>query len=71
MKQITCAQMGGPATCNFAISGNSPEEWATNGMQHVMEAHPDLREQIKGMSKEETDEWMEDARAKFEAAPEM
>ncbi len=71
MKQMTCAQMGGPTTCSFAITGNTPEEMATNGMAHVNNEHPELSEQIKKMTPEETTAWMSDFTKKFEALPEM
>ncbi len=71
MKQMTCAQMGGPASCTFAVTGNSAEEMSMNGMKHVEEAHPDMAAQIKAMSKEDTDKWMAEFKGKFDAAPEM
>ena len=71
MKQMTCAQMGGPASCNFVVSGNTAEEMAKNGMDHVTEAHPDMAEQIKKMTPEETTKWMADFQVKFDAQPEM
>jgi predicted small metal-binding protein len=71
MKQMTCAQMGGPATCNLMISGNTAEEMVKNGMDHITQAHPDLAEQIKKMTPEETTQWMADFKVKFDAAPEM
>ena len=71
MKQITCAQMGGPATCTAVISGNAAEELVGSGMKHVTEAHPDIANGIKAMTKEETAAWMADFRTKFNAAPEM
>lgn len=71
MKQLTCAQMGGPDTCTAVISGATPEEMAANGMTHVNEAHPDMAENIKKMSKEEMDKWMNEfLDPKFAAAPE-
>jgi len=71
MKQMTCAQMGGPATCTTVISGNTAEEMAMNGMKHIEEAHPDMATDIKAMSKEDTDKWMADFQKKFDAAPAM
>ncbi len=71
MKQMTCAQMGGPATCNFVVTGNTAEEMAKNGGAHVMEAHPDIAEQMKNMTPEENAKWMADFQPKFDAAPEM
>ncbi len=71
MKQMTCAQMGGPATCNFVVTGNTAEEMAKNGGDHVMQAHPDMAEQMKSMTPEQNAKWMEDFKPKFDAAPEM
>ena len=68
---MTCAQMGGPATCNVKISGNTAEEMAKNGTAHVMQAHPDMAADMKKMSKEDMDKWMSEFKPKFEAAPEM
>ena len=67
MKQMTCAQMGGPAACTFMITGSTAEEMSMNGMKHVEEAHPELAAQIKAMTKEETDKWMAEFSAKFDA----
>jgi predicted small metal-binding protein len=71
MKQMTCAQMGGPATCTFTATGNTAEEMVKNGMAHVEQAHPDMAADIKKMTPEETTKWMEDFKAKFNAAPAM
>ena len=69
MKQMTCAQMGGPADCHVEIQGETAQEMSTNGVAHVMAAHPDLAEQLKGMSDEQNANWMNDFIPKFEAAP--
>jgi len=71
MKQITCAQMGGPATCSTVFQGNTPEEIVQNAMKHVEEAHPDMAASIKAMTPEETSKWMEDFHKTFEALPTM
>lgn len=68
---MTCAQMGGPATCEHVISGSTAEEMATNGTAHVMEAHADIAAQMAGMTDEDKAKWMEEFKVKFEAAPEM
>lgn len=68
---MTCAQMGGPATCNFAVSGNTAEEIAQKGGQHVETSHPDIWAQMKKNGPEEKAKWMADFKVKFEAAPEM
>jgi predicted small metal-binding protein len=71
MKQMTCAQMGGPADCTAMISGNTPEEMVDNGMKHVNEAHPKMAEDMKAMSKETTDKWMGEFQVKWAATPDM
>ncbi len=71
MKQMTCAQMGGPADCTVMISGATAEEMVANGTKHVMESHPDIAETMKTMTKEQNEVWMADFKTKFEAHPEM
>jgi predicted small metal-binding protein len=71
MKQMTCAQMGGPATCTTLITGETAEEMVKNGMDHINNAHPDMSADIKKMTPEETTKWMADFNAKFDAWPEM
>ncbi len=66
---MKCSEMGGPATCDHVITGATAEEMATNGMNHVTEAHPELAETIKANSKEENDKWMEELKGKFETLP--
>lgn len=69
MKQMTCAQMGGP--CNAMIKGNSAEEIAKNGGKHLKQAHPDIAAQMEKMSPDENAKWMADFKTKFDAAPAM
>jgi Trk K+ transport system NAD-binding subunit len=71
MKQMTCAQMGGPATCSTIISGNTAEEMVKNGMDHIIQAHPEMASDVKNMTPEATTAWMADFQKKFDAAPEM
>ena len=71
MKQMTCAQMGGPATCSAIISGNTAEEMTKNGMDHITAAHPEMAADIAKMTPEETTQWMADFETKFDAWPEM
>ena len=66
---MTCAQMGGPATCTFVITGNTAEEMVQNGMAHVIQAHPEMAKDIQAMTKEQTTGWMADFQAKFDAEP--
>ncbi len=61
--------MGGPATCNAMISGNTPEEMIANGMKHLNEAHPDMIEGMKTMPKEMGDKWMAEFRKTWTATP--
>lgn len=71
MKQMTCAQMGGPATCDFVLTGNTAEEMVTNGTQHVMESHPDIAAQMDAMTPEAKANWMTDFQAKFDIASDV
>lgn len=70
MKEMTCAQMGGPETCDTVISGNTPEEMSNNGMVHINEEHPQMAEDIRSMPKEALDTWNAEFREKWDAAPE-
>jgi len=71
MKQMTCAQMGGPATCSTTISGNTPDEMINNGMEHLKATHPDMVEGMKTMPKETMEGWRADFQKKWDAAPDM
>lgn len=71
MKQMTCAQMGGPATCDFVVTGNTAEEMTANGTTHVMESHPDIVAQMEAMSPEDKANWMTDFQAKFDIAADV
>jgi Trk K+ transport system NAD-binding subunit len=71
MKQMTCAQMGGPATCTTVITGATADEMVKNGTTHVMSSHPDIAEQMKKMTPEQNAAWMADFQKKFDALPEM
>jgi predicted small metal-binding protein len=71
MKQTTCAQMGGPATCTFAVQGNTAEEMAKAGGAHVMATHADIAEQMKAMTPEQNTAWMADFQMKFDAMSDM
>jgi hypothetical protein len=70
MKQMTCAQMGGPATCTTMITGNTAEEMAIDGMRHITADHSEMLADIKKMTSEETTKWMADFQVKFDALPE-
>ena len=71
MKQMTCAQMGGPATCDAVISGDTPEAMIANGMVHLKEAHPDMAEGMKTAPKETMEKWRADFQQKWDATPAM
>lgn len=71
MKQVACAQMGGPATCTFTVTAETSEDAVNKMMEHVKTTHPDLAADIQKMSAEETTKWMENFRKDFAAMPEM
>ena len=71
MKQMTCAQMGGPATCMAVITGDTEDDMIQNGMTHLKEAHPDMVEGMKTAPKESMDKWREDFQRKWDTTPEM
>ena len=71
MKQLTCAQLGGPATCTAVISGNTPDEMMQDGMKHLNATHPEMAEDIKNMPKEANEKWMAEFQEKWKATPEM
>ena len=70
MKQMTCAAMGGPATCTAVLSGNTAEEMVADGTKHVAEAHPEMAADIAKMTPEESAKWMAGFKPKFDALPE-
>ncbi len=67
---MTCAAMGGPATCTEMISGNTAEEMMANGMKHATEAHPEMAADMQKMSPEDMAKWTADLQGKFNALPE-
>ncbi len=69
MKQLTCAQMGGP--CDAPIMGNDMNEMAENGMKHLQEVHPEMAADMAKMSPEDNAKWMADMQPKFDTAPTM
>jgi hypothetical protein len=71
MKQMTCPQAGGPATCTATLSGSTPEEMVADGMKHVTEAHPEMAADIQKMSKEDMAKWTAEFGGKFAALPDM
>ena len=71
MKQMTCAQMGGPSTCSTVISGNTPDEMINNGMTHLNQAHPQMVQDMQSMPKETMENWRAEFQTKWDAAPEM
>lgn len=71
MKQMTCAQMGGPADCSKEIQGRDAEEMAKVGFDHVIAEHPEMAQKIQSNTKEENDKWMAEFKLKVDALPEM
>lgn len=70
MKKVTCDELGGPASCTEAFTGETAEEVVGKAWQHMGAAHPELAENIKNNPKEVNEKWQEEFRAKFEALPE-
>jgi predicted small metal-binding protein len=68
MKQMTCAQIGGPATCTVMISGSTPEEMVGKGMGHIKQAHPEMASDIMKMPREKTEEWFAEFKKKWDKA---
>ena len=71
MKKTTCKAMGG--VCDAEITGETADELMANGKQHVHdaadggdEAHKEVVERIKALSKEDHDKWAEDFASKFD-----
>jgi predicted small metal-binding protein len=50
MKTMTCTQLGGE--CDTKITGNTPEELISNGMQHLESAHPQMAADVKAAPKD-------------------
>ncbi|MBI5530996.1 MAG: hypothetical protein HY918_05895 [Candidatus Doudnabacteria bacterium] len=71
MKQMTCAQMGGPADCTFSVTSDTAENMVEQGFAHIQQAHPDLAKEIMEHPAEENDKWMQEFKTKFETWPEM
>ena len=71
MKQMTCAAMGGPADCTTVIQGETPEEMVQNGMDHIETAHPAMFADVKKMTPEATQKWMDDFKVKYAALQDM
>ena len=69
MKTLTCAQMGGP--CETEVSAASWDAMKAEGMKHLQEAHPEMVSKMKDMSPEDNAKWETEAKAKFDAAPEV
>mgnify|MGYP006969352016 CR=1 FL=1 len=60
MKRITCSDLGGPATCDVEITGQTPEEMGKHCQAHVMDelakgdaAHQEAVAAMQGLSPEE------------------
>lgn len=66
MKQITCAQLGGPATCTTVITGNTAQEMIDAGWKHLQAEHAEVAQNIMNNPKEANDKWMADFTANFD-----
>ena len=63
MKTVTCKDLGGPATCEVEIPGQTAEEMGKHCQEHVMEeigkgdsAHQEAVEAMQNLSPEEQKE---------------
>lgn len=60
--------MGG--VCETVIEGETAEDIAKKGGEHVMtsedDAHKEVKEKMSSMSQEDSDKWMEDFKKKFD-----
>ena len=65
--------MGGP--CDTVFEGNTAEEVAEKGGEHIMNSedqmHEGMKNQMMSSSQEEKDKWMEDFKMKFDEKEEM
>lgn len=68
MKTMTCKALGGP--CDASMTADSSEEMLKKATEHVNEAHPEIVEQMKAMSKDDMDKWNADFKGKWDATPE-
>jgi predicted small metal-binding protein len=69
MKQMKCTDMGG--SCDFKITGNTPDEMMENGRKHLLGTHPEMMEQMKKSTPEDGKKWMESFMKKWNATPDM
>lgn len=60
MKTVTCD------LCDATAQGKTFEEWMTNLQPHYMQAHPEVMSNPDG----DMNKWMEENKARFDAAPE-
>ncbi len=63
MKKITCADLGGPESCEVEFRGDDPDAIVKSCQEHVMEEvekgdsnHQDAVENMQGLSPEEQQE---------------
>ncbi len=62
MKKLTCD------LCDHEASGETFEDWMKALMPHYMEAHAEVMSDST-KSADDRDRWMEENRARFDAAP--
>ena len=67
---MTCAEIGGPATCTVSFSAETPEQMIDQAWKHIQQAHPEMAADIKNNSKETNDKWMAEFKEKFYALAE-
>ena len=58
MKQTTCAQIGGPATCTMVFKSGTAEDMIDQAWKHLQAEHPEQAANIMKNPKEENDKWM-------------
>jgi hypothetical protein len=63
--------MGG--MCDEPIAAATYEEWIDKGWKHILQAHPEMAENIQRMPKDDPkmQKWEEDSHNAWEAAPEV
>lgn len=62
MKSLSCD------ACQFKAEGETFEDWFKAMHIHYMSQHADLMKAMQSRPKEEGQQWMADAKAKFDAA---
>ena len=71
MKQIACAQLGGPETCLTNFTGSTAEEILAGGMKHIESEHPEVATKMTAMSKEDAQQLMTKFQKTYNDTPEI